>query len=284
MRAAHTRAELTTENVLEAYDFPAHMDGWAVDGLLEPLRSAGAATQVHPPACVNARRSHGIMCLLLQTGAASRAAELVRCRLSAHTLLVSPSCRTPRAMPHTHACARPRACTAQLSHACFLVCTHACMPLACMHACAAACACSHARKHAARARALTTPSRAAGSERGDMAGGLSHQAQGSSDALLPQPHVVPGIALSLSLSLSLPPQTHVVPGIALSLSLSLSLSSHKPSSFQELRPYTHTHTRIRTYTHAHTRTHTHACMHAHTISYSRLEAVSGDDKGGTHSM
>ena len=43
MRAAHTRAELTTENVLEAYDFPAHMDGWAVDGLLEPLRSAASS-------------------------------------------------------------------------------------------------------------------------------------------------------------------------------------------------------------------------------------------------
>lgn len=39
-------AELTTDNVLEAYDFPANLDGWAVDGLLEPLRSAGAATQV----------------------------------------------------------------------------------------------------------------------------------------------------------------------------------------------------------------------------------------------
>ena len=39
-------AELTTDNVLEAYDFPANLDGWAVDGILEPLRSAGAATQV----------------------------------------------------------------------------------------------------------------------------------------------------------------------------------------------------------------------------------------------
>ena len=39
-------AELTTDNVLEAYDFPTHLDGWAIDDLLEPLRSAGAATQV----------------------------------------------------------------------------------------------------------------------------------------------------------------------------------------------------------------------------------------------
>jgi hypothetical protein len=39
-------AELTTDNVLEAYDFPANLDGWAVDGLLEPLRAAGAGTQV----------------------------------------------------------------------------------------------------------------------------------------------------------------------------------------------------------------------------------------------
>jgi hypothetical protein len=46
VRCAH--AELTTDNVLEAYDFPANLDGWSVDALLEPLRSAGAATQVLP--------------------------------------------------------------------------------------------------------------------------------------------------------------------------------------------------------------------------------------------
>ena len=32
--------------MLEAFDFAAHLDGWAVDSLLEPLRNAGAATQV----------------------------------------------------------------------------------------------------------------------------------------------------------------------------------------------------------------------------------------------
>ena len=46
VRACVACTELTTDNVLEAYDFPAHIDGWAIDSLLEPLRSAGASTQV----------------------------------------------------------------------------------------------------------------------------------------------------------------------------------------------------------------------------------------------
>ena len=46
VRACVACTELTTDNVLEAYDFPAHINGWAIDSLLEPLRSAGASTQV----------------------------------------------------------------------------------------------------------------------------------------------------------------------------------------------------------------------------------------------
>ena len=47
-RRADAYSDMSTDNILEAYDFPAHLDGWGVDALLEPLRSSGAATQAVP--------------------------------------------------------------------------------------------------------------------------------------------------------------------------------------------------------------------------------------------
>ena len=70
VRACVACTELTTDNVLEAYDFPAHIDGWAIDSLLEPLRSAGASTQVllsllvvvtHPLARTHTRNKHVLL-------------------------------------------------------------------------------------------------------------------------------------------------------------------------------------------------------------------------------